>query len=47
MDDRSSAAIVGLLSVGPQGSGPYGLTAGPDGALWVALEAGSAARIDI
>ena len=31
----------------PAASEPHGLTIGPDDALWVALEAGSAARIDI
>ena len=31
----------------PAASEPHGLTIGPDGALWVALETGSAARIDI
>ena len=31
----------------PAASEPHGLTIGPDGALWVALEIGSAARIDI
>ena len=31
----------------PAASESHGLTIGPDGALWVALETGSAARIDI
>lgn len=42
------------LSAGPQpGDGdtrkaePHGLTVGPDGAIWVALEAGALARISI
>jgi virginiamycin B lyase len=29
------------------GSEPHGLAIGPDGALWVALETGSVARIAI
>ena len=31
----------------PAGSEPHGLAIGPDGALWVALETGSVARIEI
>ena len=31
----------------PVNSEPHGLTIGPDGGLWVALEIGSAARIEI
>ena len=35
-----------LLSAGPPGSGPYALTAGPDGRAWITLvHAGQIARL--
>src|SRR5690242_10594872 len=47
MDDRSSPARIRLLSVGPPGSGPYALTTGADGALWITLvHAGQIARLE-
>ncbi|MEV6693678.1 hypothetical protein AB0M35_19630 [Micromonospora sp. NPDC051196] len=32
-------------AVADPGAGPYGITLGPDGALWTALEIGTLARI--
>src|SRR5215831_14589556 len=45
--DRSPPPRIKELSVGSQGSGPYALTAGPDGALWITLvHAGQIARLE-
>lgn len=41
----SDAPAVGEIAVADKDAGPYGITAGPDGALWAALETGAVARL--
>ncbi|MFC8986229.1 hypothetical protein ACF1DW_06140 [Streptomyces sp. NPDC014603] len=33
------------IVVADEDAGPYGITSGPDGALWAALETGGVARV--
>lgn len=40
-----ASGTVRELPVSDGESVPYGITAGPDGALWVALESGAVARV--
>ncbi|WP_040841865.1 hypothetical protein [Nocardia brevicatena] len=40
-DDRG----IRIFPLSDTGAGPYGITVGPDGALWTALETGAVARI--
>lgn len=37
---------VSEMSVADEGAGPHGITLGPDGALWAALETGGGARLE-
>src|SRR5581483_8484254 len=47
MDDHSRSARIQEFPVGRTGSGPYALTVGPDGALWITLvHAGQIARLE-
>ena len=47
VDARSSPARIRQFSVGSPGSGPYALTSGPDGALWITLvQSGQIARLE-
>ncbi|MGH7748443.1 MAG: hypothetical protein ACREQ5_27350 [Candidatus Dormibacteria bacterium] len=45
--NASDQALAVRGSASPEYSLPHGLTIGPDGALWIALDAGAVARIDI
>jgi virginiamycin B lyase len=46
MPSRPTIAIA-EFSVSDRGAGPYGITAGPDGALRTALETGTIARLTV
>ena len=39
------APVITEIPVAEAKDGPYGITVGPDGALWAALEIGGAARL--